>query len=221
VRTKCKMLHLQSTKSGLQQGSSLVAALIFLMLITVLVLSASEHSLLQERMAGSLRNAQQARMSAETALRGAEYKIWSAAGQPATHLHCLEGSISRDDGCVIYRPSSAPYQANGAVTVFQSAQGWLSNIGMAYTGPGHSGYTGDNGQPTATLAKNPVYIIEDLGGEQSSGSNELHESGSTGPNNSGTGQLDIHMYRITARATGGNPNVVSVVQSTFDAPVSY
>ncbi len=221
MKTKCRMFQFQSSRSLLQQGSSLVTALIFLMLITVLVLSASEHSLLQERMAGSLRNAQQARMSAETALRGAEYKIWWMAGQPATHLHCLEGSISHDDGCVIYRPTSAPYQANGAVTVFQSAQGWLPNIGMTYTGPGRSGYTSDSGQPTATLAKNPVYIIEDLGSEQSSGTNELHESGNTGPNNNGTDQLDVHMYRITARATGGNPNVVSVVQSTFDAPVSY
>jgi type IV pilus assembly protein PilX len=46
----------------------------------------------------------------------------------------------------------------------------------------------------------------------------LHESGSTGPNNDDPAASVMHIYRITARATGGNPNVISVVQSTFDAP---
>jgi type IV pilus assembly protein PilX len=221
VKTKCRMPHLPGKRPCRQKGSALVIALIFLMLITMLAISASEHSLLQERIAGSLRNAQQARMSAETALRGAEYKIWSIASQPGARLHCLEGSISRDDGCVIYRPLSAPYRANGVVTTFRSAQGWISNTGVTYAGPTRGGYTGNSGQPTAVLARNPVYIIEDLGSEQPPGANGLHESGNTGPNNSGVGQLDVHIYRITARATGGNPNVVSVVQSTFDAPVNY
>jgi type IV pilus assembly protein PilX len=31
------------------------------------------------------------------------------------------------------------------------------------------------------------------------------------------GGVDIHIYRITARATGGSQNTVRVVQSTFDA----
>jgi type IV pilus assembly protein PilX len=203
-----------------QQGFALVIALIFLLLVTMIAMSACEHSLMQERMAGSLRNAQQARMSAETALRGAEYKLWSIANRPDAHLHCLDGSISQDDGCVIYRPLGALYRANGAVTTFRTAQGWIPNIGVTYAGPTHSGYTHSAGQSTAALARNPVYIIEDLGSERPPGAGELHESGNTGPNNGGQGQLDIHVYRITARATGGNPNVVAAVESTFDAPAN-
>jgi type IV pilus assembly protein PilX len=203
-----------------QQGFVLLIALIFLLLMSVLAFSASQHSLLQERIAGSFRNAQQARMSAETALRGAEYKLWSTATQVGAHIHCTNGAISGDDGCVVYQPLSAPYGANGAVTQFQSAQRWLTNIGVTYDGPTHKGYTSEQGELTAVLARNPVYIIEDLGTERPPGVGGLHESGNTGSNNDSANQLDIHVFRITARGTGGNPNMLSVVQSTFDAPVT-
>jgi type IV pilus assembly protein PilX len=203
---------------GQQRGFALIMALIFLLLLTMLAVSTAQHALLQQRMAGSLRNAQQARMSAETALRGAEYSIWSVAGHPGVHLHCQDGRISSDDGCVIYRPLSAPYGVNGAVTRFQAASGWITDVGKSYTGTQRRGYTANKGQPTAVLARNPMYIIEDLGSVRPSSTGGLHESGNTGPNNGDAGELDVHIYRVTARGTGGNPNIVRVVQSTFDAP---
>ena len=198
--------HIRNT----QHGFALLMALIFLVLLSMLAIAASQHSLLQERMAGSFRNAQQARMSAETALRGAEYKLWSLAGQTGVRLHCQQDAVTQDDGCVIYRPDSAPYSANGVVTRFQSVASWIDGIGIPYMGPRDTGYT-------PALAKNPVYIIEDLGSERPPGVGGLHESGNTGPNNGG--QIDVHVYRITARATGGNVNVMAVVQSTFNAPL--
>jgi type IV pilus assembly protein PilX len=197
-------------------GFALVMALIFLVVISMLAISASHYALLQERMAGSLRNAMQARMSAETALRGVEYKLWLTAMRPVVRLHCADGAISRDDGCVIYRPDSAPYATNGDVTRFRSAPGWLPGVGVPYLGPARRGYTSNPRQPTAALAKDPVYIIEDMGREHAPGVSDLHESGNTGPDNDD--QPSVHMYRITARATGGKPNVISIMQSTFDAP---
>lgn len=211
---------MQSSCSGLfirhrfGRGFALLMTLIFLLLISMFAVGASEYALLQQRMAGSLRNAQQAKMSAETALRGAEYKLWSLANQPGVHLHCLDDAISSDDGCVAYRADSALYAASGAVTRFQSASGWISDVGVSYTKPS------DTQQPTAVLAKNPVYLVEDLGVVRPPGTSGLHESGNTGPNNGGQGRIDLHMYRITARGVGGNPNAVSIVQSTFDAPVN-
>lgn len=207
-------------KGSAERGFALLVALVFLVLMTTLALSASRHSLMQERMAGSLRNAQQARMSAETALRGVEYKLWLTAGQPGVRIHCSENTITTDDGCVIYRAWSALYAKNGAVTRFRTSQGWLPGMGVSYLGPTRSGYTRNTQQPTAALAKNPVYIIEDLGRERPPGTGALHESGNTGPNNVGQGNMDIHIYRITARAAGGNPNFVRIVQSTFDAPAN-
>ncbi len=57
-----------------QRGVVLVVALIFLLLITVLAISASGTSLLQEKLVGGLRNSQLAEWSAESALRGAEWR---------------------------------------------------------------------------------------------------------------------------------------------------
>ena len=211
--------HLLALQTCRQRGFVLVTALIFLLLITMLAVSISQHALLQQRMAGSLRNAQQARLSAENALRGAEYRIWSIASQQDIRLHCQEGRISTVDGCVVYRPPAAPYGANGTITQFQTASGWLPGVGKTYAGPQGNGYTSNQTQPSAALAVNPVYLIEDLGSERPPGVGGLHESGNTGPNNGGAG-LDIHLYRITARGAGGNPNAVRVVQSTFSAPAS-
>ncbi|WP_255682792.1 PilX N-terminal domain-containing pilus assembly protein [Dyella sp. 2HG41-7] len=201
-------------RDGTCNGFALLMALIFLLLISMFAVGASEYALLQQRMAGNLRNAQQARMSAESALRGAEYKLWSTANQPATRLHCLDAAVSPDDGCVVYRGDGALYATNGAVTRFQSAAGWIAGIGVSYP------LSSNTQEPTEALAKDPVYLIEDLGAEHPPGTTGLHESGNTGPNNAAQAQVAIHMYRITARGVGGNSNTVSVVQSTFDAPVN-
>lgn len=204
-----------------EHGFALLMALIFLLLISMLAITASQRALMQERMAGSLRNAQQARMGAETALRGVEYKLWAMAGQPGARLRCTENVISPDDGCVVYRSYSAPYATKGDVAKFQSASGWVPDIGVAYMGPARRGYTDHSDQPTAKLAKDPRYIIEDMGVVRPPGAGGLHESGNTGPNNGGQGQMNIHTYRITTRAAGGNANTVSIVQSTFDAPAMH
>jgi type IV pilus assembly protein PilX len=206
-----------------QRGATLIVALIFLLLLTILALGASSRSLLQERMAGSLRNSQLAQMSAETALRGAEWKLWKTTSNVGGHLDCLAGSISSDDGCIIYAPaSSGPYGPTGAVTTFRTQAGWITTAGatgVAYKGgDGSIDYTSSSRSSLFDeLANNPVYIIEDLGPELPPGAGSQHEAGDTGPNNTGAGQLNTHIYRITARATGGNPNAVWVAQSTFDA----
>jgi type IV pilus assembly protein PilX len=194
-----------------QQGAVLLVALVFLLLLTMLALSATGRSLLQERMAGGLHNAHQAEMSAETALRGAEWRLWTSTSQVGGHLDCLMGSVSDDDGCTVYNPSNPPYTATGPVTKFLTSSGWVTGVGRTYSGPqGKGGYG-------ATLAKDPIYLIEDMGRELPPGAGTQHESGYSGPNNGGPGQVDIHIYRITARATGGNANTVRAVQSTFDA----
>ena len=196
-------------------GFALLMALVFLLLLSMLAISASHASLLQERMAGSLHSAQQAGMSAETALRGVEYKLWSMASQPGMHLHCQENALSADDGCMVYRPGEDLYAQGGVVALFRTSPGWLPHAGITYLGPAGRGYT-SRVHSTAALAKNPVYIIEDLGSIRPPGVGALHESGNTGPNQ--RGQVDMHIYRITARATGGNANTLSIVESSFDAP---
>lgn len=203
-----------------QRGAVLVVALIFLILLTILAISASGRSLLQQRMAGGLRNAQLAEVSAGTALRGAEWKLWTSTSQlTGTPLLCGSGVLA--GSCYRYDPSDkAIYGPSGTVTKFRTSATWVTTGAQEYTGPGGSvDYTDPGtGYETSRLAKNPYYIIEDMGVELPPGvSGGLHESGVTGSGGGGASSTSRHVYRITARATGGDENTVRMLESTFAA----
>lgn len=203
-----------------QRGVVLLLALIFLVLLTLLAIGASSGSLLQQRMVSATRSAQLATLSADTALRGAEWTIWSSAMVVGTPFNCGTDALDATTGCVKYDPASAPYSATGVVTAFRTPDNaWLST-GIAYAGPSGAGFTAASEVPdiaSPNVADNPRYIVEDMGRVKPPGAGPQHESGATGPNNGGVGQIALEMYRITARATGGSKNTVRVVQSTFDA----
>lgn len=201
-----------------ERGVVLLVALIFLVLLTLLAIAASSGSLLQQRMVAATRSAQLAMMSGDTALRGAEWRLWSSASAVGNVFSCGTTAIDAGTGCVKYDPESALYASGGAVTQFRTGNNtWLSLTGpITYKGAGGStDYT--TGKGTADIAENPQYLVEDMGLMKPPGSGPQHESGVTGPNNGGAGHINIHVYRITARATGGTKNTVRVVQSTFDA----
>ncbi len=192
-----------------QRGVVLVIALIFLLLLTILAMSASNRSLLQERMAGGLLNAQRAEMSAQTALRGAEWRLWRSTSNVTAHLKCGTGIFT---DCYTFDPQHPITN----VVNFRDKAGWVTAGSTEYRGA-------NNDQDyTATvdgkLAENPRYIIEDLGVELPPGvSGGLHESGSTGAMVGGSSSTNRHVYRITARATGGNQDTVRALESTFAA----
>ena len=195
-----------------ERGTVLVVALVFLLLLTLLSVAASSHSLLQQRMAGSLRNAQQAEMGAEAALRGAEWRLWTASATSSA-MRC--GSDVLTD-CYLNDPSVGLVEA---VRAFRNSDGWVSGYGTEY-GPGNGGVdftkpASDEGN--AALAKNPRYLIEDMGAELPPDAGVQHESGATGTGTVGYASTTRHIYRITARSTGGNANTVRVLESTFSA----
>ncbi|AFC86571.1 pilus assembly PilX family protein [Frateuria aurantia] len=184
------------TRNGLprsrreQQGVVLVVALVFLLLLTLMALVASGRSLLQERMAGAMRSAMQAQWSAETALRGAEWQLFQGNAVP-----CYDSSRT----------------VGSTVLNFRHATGWFTTGGTSYRPMDYTSVGGVN-----ALAYNPVYIIEYLGPDRlpGQGASQAVEVGQSGAS---TGMA--YMYRITARATGGNPNIIRVVESTFAATV--
>jgi len=200
-----------------QRGVVLIIALIFLLLLTILAISSSGRSLLQERMAGGLRNAQQAELSAETGLRGAEWMLWkSTSNITSAPLMCGTGILA--GSCYKYDPVGALYAADGMVTKFRTSPVWITTGAQVYKGPADGKDYTATGMGTAQLAKNPVYIIEDLGVELPPGvSGGMHESGATGGGGTGYSSTSRHIYRITARATGGSENTMRVLESTFAA----
>jgi type IV pilus assembly protein PilX len=195
-----------------ERGAVLVVALVFLVLLTLLSITAASHSLLQQRMAGGLRDAQLAEMGAEAALRGAEWRLWVASAT-SSGLRC--GSAMLTD-CYLNDPAGGPAQA---VRVFRTSEGWVATHGTEYNaGNGGVDFTRPpSNAGNAALARNPRYLIEDFGPELPPDTGIQHESGATGAGGVGYTSTSRHIYRITARATGGSPNTVRVLESTFSA----
>lgn len=65
-----------------QRGAALVISLIFLMLLTMLAITAVNTSTLQEKMAGNIREAHLAHQNAESGLRAAEAWLTALPNQP-------------------------------------------------------------------------------------------------------------------------------------------
>lgn len=201
-----------------ERGAVLLVALIFLVLLTLLAIGASSGSLLQQRMVSATRSAQLASMSADAALRGAEWQLWVFA-QTHKPIACGSDAINPTTGCVKYDPSSLLYAVGGAVNQFRAGNNtWLSLTGpVSYKGADGSGFTNNTGTSyaaTANVASNPQYIIEYMGPV---GGGPGGEAGTTGVSSGQKGQPADCIYRVTARATGGNHSVVRVVESTFES----
>jgi type IV pilus assembly protein PilX len=194
------MRSLQPLRAG-QRGVVLVLALIFLMLITILAVSASSTSLLQQHLAGALRSSQMANMGAESAAREAEWRLWTA-------------SITEPLVCTTRGPDCYKYDAtlpNVTVESFRASAGW-TDVGSSIYQAGK--LTAPSADKTFALAKDPVFMIEDLGIELPSDAGTQHESGHSA---SGVTSTDSRIYRITARSAGANDNTVRVLETTFAA----
>lgn len=189
-----------------QRGVVLVVALIFLLLVTMLAVAASGTSMLQQRLAGGQRNAQLALWSAETAIRGAEWRLWRASADDATRLSCGSGTLSN---CYEYDPNPP---VTSKAFKFRTSTGWVTDGATEYDAK----LTTASADQTFDLQSNPYYIIEDLGLELPPNYGAQHESGATGEG-VGYTSTNRHLYRITARGMGNNQNAIRVIETTFAA----
>jgi type IV pilus assembly protein PilX len=185
-----------------ERGAVLVIALVFLLLLTIVAITSSSRSLIQERLAGALRNAQQADWSAENALRGVEWRLFTGDAS----LGCYD--------------STNPVTVSAKVKAFRAAQTWVTAGATEYKGSGVSiDYTATATDPnmgTATLSANPWFIVELLGQDRTplSGTSTAKEASAGGSASTNR----FYLYRVTARAVGGSPNTIRVVESTFVTP---
>jgi type IV pilus assembly protein PilX len=208
-----------------QQGAVLFVALVFLVLITLLGLTASSTSIMQERMTGGLRNGQMGLMAAETAARGAEAWLWNLSSNNGK-INC--GYNGGANG-FCYSPQTVDdgsgntiYTSNPLVAAFRTTPTWIANGssgGTDYTNGSNPALI-SSAWGTAKLAQIPQYMLESRGlvlppgaPESGNGGNRL-DSDSRCP-----GCQTMYSYRITSRATGGNEGAVSVVETTFGAGV--
>lgn len=190
-----------------ERGAVLFVALAFLVLLTLLALSSANTSIMQERMAGSTRNAQLADFGGETALREAEATLWAGANSSSPFVVCGKQALF---SCYEYRPQSL----NGTVESFRNATSMVTTGGIEFKAKDLTTLSGADA--SARLSRNPYYLIEDLGIERPPGVGAAHESGATG-SGAGPVSVDKHIYRITARSTGGSDAAVRSFFSTFAA----
>ena len=191
-----------------QRGVVLVVALVFLLLLSLLAVTSMRTSLLEEKMVGGLRNQHLASLGAESALRAAESRLWSASSDAATAMACGQQALA---GCYAY-VAGVP---NATVQSFINARGWVTAGATTYAVTDLTALGGS--LRSAALASNPVYLIEDMGVDRPPGLGPGRESGASGMPGSGPHYGSRHLYRITARSRGGHSDAVRVLQSTFAA----
>ena len=199
-----------------QQGAVLFIALIFLLLLTLLGVTASSTSILQERMTGGMRNAHLALMGTESALRGGEVDLWTAAARSSFTTGGLALPPCGQTGvqpCVYQRTNGIP---DNRTLTFRGSKQWINPSGdgaVQYSGV-VTGLTGN--YQTASLATQPRYLIEDLGLDTAaSGEGNMGGAILSAPGAEGTPKF--HLYRITARSQGGSSTLLRASESVFGA----
>ncbi|MCC7256064.1 MAG: pilus assembly protein [Dokdonella sp.] len=191
-----------------QRGAVLFVALVFLILITLLSLTAIGGSILQEKMTSGMRNGQLSALGADSALRGGEAWMWNlnftaVAGQP------LPPCIGSSTQTCVYRPTTSGALRTD-VQKFRTSHGWETKLpGAPAYAHAMTGLTGAN--ETASLAEEPQFIIEDMGDNVPPGLGR--QSGMIDPENA----TAYRFYRITARSTGGSAAVQRVFESVFSS----
>jgi len=172
-----------------QRGAALVVSLLILLVMTLIGVTAMQTTVMEERMAGNLRNSNLAFQAAEAALREAEAYLapLTAANQPTAVSACLTPP------CTVWQPNQVASMDFGSLD-----RSWWEANAIPY------GTNGSNG-PLSNIAGQPYYVIEEL--DFISDSKVIPQSS--------TASGGTYVYRITAQGIGGDPNARAIVQSVI------
>lgn len=171
-----------------QRGVALITGLIFLVVLTLLGITAARMAGLEERMSGNMRDRSLAVQAAEMALRDAEQDILTSG-----RISGLSGNpTSFDSACtngLCYNgPAGNSNGVDWVATPVWSLVSMTAAPSVAYS---------DNTPATliAGLSAQPRYLIEGI---------KKTEKGEI-----------VYYYRITVRAQGANPNTVVWLQEVY------
>ncbi|SDH73513.1 PilX N-terminal domain-containing pilus assembly protein [Nitrosomonas sp. Nm132] len=168
-----------------QRGVVLMTGLIFLVMMTLLGVTAMQTTMLEEKMAGNLRDENLAFQAAEAALREGELfleQITLPLFDGTGGLYCYNPT-NPNDPCNL-PPDSYP------VTTWS---GWPAS-GRSINAT------------IAGVASQPRYIIEQLVSIPLGTGGSVQQSATS---------LTSNMYRVTARSVGGTESAIVILQSTY------
>ncbi len=174
-----------------QRGAVLVVSLVFLVIMTLLGVSAMRSTILEERMAGNLRDNRLAFEAAEAGLREAEGALKNLSESD------FSGS---SDGLYDYEHAEAPawHEENAFDDSITYGDYGAEEIIVSY----EEGGTGKN---INEGFEQPRYFIERQRPVPGAGSSLETNQPITGD----------EMYRITVQGTGGSSRAMVVLQSTY------
>ncbi len=181
-----------------QRGVVLAVGLILLLVMTLIMIVAMSGSILQERMAGAMRNESMADVGADSAVRDGELWVWR-------NIVAAGGQLTISPTVFPLRPTSA------AALNYRSSNSWVA--GGNQFGTAGTGISFPASDPYYRMAQTPTFLVEGLG--EVSGNEAVEFAGGGG----NTVNESLHYYRITGRSTGGNVGVVRAAESTFSISV--
>jgi len=202
--------HLTMPPQKIERGFVLIGAMLFLIVLTLLVISLMRTSILEERMAGYARDWNVAFQAAESALRDAEREIRAGtriAGQTGFLSGCSSSGDTNGAGLCLPNLCTDTSATGDCVPIWvdlvtkQSDTGWISGASG-----GKSIVYGDNTEATALdgVEAQPRYIIEVL---------TVPDASSLKPPPGQPAQKFV--YRATAVGFGASVNTRVMLQGTY------
>ena len=195
--------HCPIHPSGEQRGATLAIVLIFLVLVTLIGVTAMTTTTLEEKMAGNLKEQNLAFQAAESALRDAKLDIQglNAAGtvSPTRRNPPISGETGFNDGTDT-RPSCSTLGlcATATTSFLNAALNTTSILAQSLTAAPSVQYgTYTQALPLSDVARQPRYIIEAV---------NVRPQGNTGK---------LIWYRITARGYGARIESQATLQEVF------
>lgn len=179
------------TQTARQGGAALITGLIFIVVLTIIGITAARMASLEERMAGNTRDRALAMQAAELALRDAERDVMNTVAASARGISGITG-FTTDCGASTGTTTDDGLCYNG--TAGFSTPIWTTVSMTAAPSVQYGSFTGATAIP-APISAQPRYIIEGF---------RKSVAGS-----------EAFYYRITVRAVGANPNTVVWLQEVF------
>lgn len=170
---------------GGQRGVALITGLIFLVVLTLIAITAARMAGLEERMSGNTRDRSLAVQAAEMALRDAELDIRNSG-----RVSGLTNFVAACTNGLCYNG----IQGNSNGTNWNTTPVWSAVSMTNVPSVAYGFFTGATA--IAGLSAQPRYIIEGIKKVPPGGTEEFY-------------------YRITVRAQGANPNTVVWLQEVF------
>jgi len=173
-----------------QRGSTLIVALVFLLAMTLIGVTAMQGTTQQESMAGNLRQRNLAFQAAEAALRNGESLLTQAVLPTFNNTGANLG----------LRQSVTPTADIG--TFWLDTYCWVVKTGCAAAESQQYA-----GLPLGDVVSQPLYVIEELP--------PVPKNPDSGGSVKFQALSEEYFYRVTARGLGGTTDALVILQSTY------